>query len=77
MNRAFQPPTWQANRRLLITGAVVYTPQYLFTAAAPTSLLITDGIITWIGNDPTAHHGYADAIVDVKSALVMPGFVDE
>ena len=76
MNREFQPPNWQANRRLLITGAVIYTPQYLFTAAAPTALLITDGIITWIGNDATTHRDYADAIVDVRGALVLPGFVD-
>ena len=76
MNREFQPPNWQANRRLLITGAVIYTPQYLFSAAAPTSLLITDGIITWIGKDASKHHDFADAIVDVDGALVMPGFVD-
>jgi hypothetical protein len=76
VNRAFKPPTWQANRRLLITGAVIYTPQYGFTAAAPNSLLVDGGIITWIGNDAVKYRDDADTVVDVEGAFVLPGFVD-
>ncbi len=76
MAREFAAPSWQAHRRLLITGAVIYTPNYRFGSAAPTAMLVDSETITWVGNDPVHHLDSADAVVDVQGALVMPGFVD-
>ena len=39
-------------------------------------MLIVDGSIAWIGNDPDRHRDSADAVLDVLGALIMPGFVD-
>src|SRR6266536_2918473 len=45
-------------------------------AAAATGLLVANGVIAWLGRDPDAVVGHADAMVELDGALVTPAFVD-
>lgn len=65
----------------LYRGGAVLTPGVLAapaTAAAPSALLVSDGVVGWLGGADEAD-GLADAadeVVELDGALVTPGFVD-
>jgi predicted amidohydrolase YtcJ len=60
--------------RTIYLGGHVYTPQDPFA----TALVVEDGIIAWAGQDGAARASISpgDHVVDLRGALVTPGFVD-
>ncbi len=67
--------------RTLLRGGRVYAPAEPGTPgpATPgpaTGLLVANGVIAWLGRDPDAVVGHADAMVELDGALVTPAFVD-
>jgi predicted amidohydrolase YtcJ len=67
-------PAWRASERVLLHGGVVYSPASPFA----TAMLIDGDTVAWLGEDSAAaaHHDSADRIIDLRGALVTPGFVD-
>lgn len=57
---------------LLITGARLYAPSEPFAD----SLYISEGRIQWVGQREAANVGAHVQIIDVRGALIAPGFVD-
>lgn len=60
--------------RQLWRGGAIHSPQFPFA----TAIELTDGIITWIGDEDTADARASDAseIVDCAGGVVLPAFVD-
>ncbi|HEY0217498.1 MAG TPA: amidohydrolase family protein [Cellulomonas sp.] len=58
----------------LYRGGAVHAP----TVPDATSLLVVDGVVTWLGTDDEADGlaSAADEVVELRGALVTPGFVD-
>ena len=67
-------PTWAGSQRVLLHGGVIYSPVSPFA----TAMLVDGDTVAWLGEDSAAaaHQDSADAIVDLRGALVTPGFVD-
>lgn len=59
---------------VLLTGGHIYSSQDPFA----TAMLVADGVIVWVGDDSGAliYSDDADQCVDLRGALVTPGFVD-
>lgn len=60
--------------RVLLRGGTVYSP----VAPFATAMLVDGAVIAWLGEDSAAdaHTDTADVVVDLRGALVTPGFVD-
>ncbi len=57
----------------LLVGARIYSS----LAPDATSMAVTDGIVSWVGDDRAAHALHPDAdVVDLGGAFVAPAFVD-
>lgn len=58
----------------LLRGGHVYTPEDPFA----TAMLVVDGRVAWVGDDGGAaiYADDADAVIDLRQALVTPAFVD-
>jgi predicted amidohydrolase YtcJ len=69
-----QPPEWRSKRRVLMFNGTIHSPASPFA----TAMLVDGDEIAWLGEDSAAdsHHDAADEIVDLRGALVTPGFVD-
>ena len=67
-------PAWSATERVLLYGGTIYSPVSPFA----TSMLVDGDTIAWLGEDSAAdaHRDAADRVVDLRGALVTPGFVD-
>lgn len=67
-------PTWAADRRVLLVGGRLYSPVSPFA----TAMLVDGDEIAWLGEDSAAqaYVDAADEVVDLRGALVTPGFVD-
>ena len=67
-------PAWASTRRILLHGGTIYSPVSPFA----TAMLVDGDHIAWLGEDSAAraHHDSADEVVDLRGALVTPGFVD-
>lgn len=58
---------------MLLTGGRIYTP----TAPAATAMAISNGVITWVGQDEPGRALHQDAeIMPLDGAFVTPAFVD-
>ncbi len=66
--------SWTSSERILLHGGTVYSPVSPFS----TAMLIDGGTIAWLGEDSAAraHRDCADRVIDVRGALITPGFVD-
>jgi predicted amidohydrolase YtcJ len=60
--------------RTVYVGGHVYTPEDPFA----TALIVEAGNVAWTGQDGAAHSSMSagDTVVDLRGALVTPGFVD-
>jgi len=68
-------PALPKDAPLLLTGATVYTSSSEAPKAA--AILAVDGKIAFVGDDAEARKKAPDAnVVDLKGAVVYPGFVD-
>ena len=56
----------------LYRGGAVHTPEH----PAATALLVRDGLVAWVGDDPRGAPAKAQRTVDLDGALVTPAFVD-
>lgn len=67
-------PAWRGTQRVLLHGGVIHSTASPFA----TAMLVDGDRIAWLGDDSAvATHGEtADAVVDLRGALVTPGFVD-
>jgi predicted amidohydrolase YtcJ len=67
-------PTWAGSERVLLYGGTIYSPVSPFA----TAMLVEGDTIAWLGEDSAAeaHRDAADVVVDLRGALVTPGFVD-
>lgn len=67
-------PPGDGTRRTLYLGGAVYCADEPFA----TAMLVSDGVIAWIGSDGAARafSDDADDVVDLGGALVTPAFVD-
>lgn len=67
-------PAWAGDRRVLLVGGRLYSSASPFA----TAMLIDRGEIAWLGEDSAAqaYVDAADEVVDLRGALVTPGFVD-
>ena len=67
-------PDWRASERVLLVGGSVYSPASPFA----TAMLLDGDEIAWLGEDSAAaaHRDSADRVIDLRGALVTPGFVD-
>jgi predicted amidohydrolase YtcJ len=68
------PPAWRATDRVLLVGGSIYSPASPFA----TAMLVDGDEVAWLGEDSAAaaHRDSADRVVDLRGALVTPGFVD-
>ncbi len=68
------PPIWAGTDRVLLHGGVIYSHASPFA----TAMLIEGDVIAWLGEESAAqlHRDSADRVVDLRGALVTPGFVD-
>ncbi len=67
-------PAWASSERVLLHGGTIYSPVSPFA----TAMLIDGDRIAWLGEDSAAqaHRDSAHRTVDLRGALVTPGFVD-
>ena len=67
-------PSWAGTRRVLLHGGTIYSPVSPFA----TAMLVDGDTIAWLGEDSAAnaHRDSADVVIDLRGALVTPGFVD-
>ena len=66
--------TWSGTERVLLHGGTIYSPVSPFA----TAMLVEGDTIAWLGEDSAAaaHRDSADRVLDLRGALVTPGFVD-
>ena len=66
--------------RLLIVGRVIYLNGHVYSPEDPfaTALVVDGATVGWVGQDGAAlaNAGADDEVIDVKGALIAPGFVD-
>jgi imidazolonepropionase-like amidohydrolase len=73
---AGKPPVHaQAVKRLRITNAMVI-PGTGVPAYGPVDILVEDGLIARVGNDPNKRWPASDATIDATGKYVMPGIVN-
>jgi len=67
-------PSWAGQERLLLRNATLYAPRQPFA----TAMLIDGPTIAWLGEESAAdgHLDGVDRVIDLRGALVTPGFVD-
>lgn len=67
-------PSWGATERVLLLGGSVYSPVSPFA----TAMLLDGDEVAWLGEDSAAaaHRDSADRVINLRGALVTPGFVD-
>lgn len=67
-------PVWASTERVLLHGGTIYSPVSPFA----TAMLIDGDRIAWLGEDSAAqaHRDSAHRTIDLRGALVTPGFVD-
>jgi predicted amidohydrolase YtcJ len=67
-------PHWAGTQRVLLHGGTVYSPVSPFA----TAMLVDGDRVAWLGEDSAAqaHRDSADVVIDLRGALVTPGFVD-
>jgi predicted amidohydrolase YtcJ len=67
-------PDWASSERVLLHGGTIYSPVSPFA----TAMLIDGDTVAWLGEDSAAeaHRDTAHRLVDLRGALVTPGFVD-
>ena len=65
---------WAGSERILLHGGTIYSPVSPFA----TAMLVDGDTVAWLGEDSAAvaHEDSADRVVDLRGALVTPGFVD-
>lgn len=65
---------WASSERVLLHGGTIYSPVSPFA----TAMLVEGDQIAWLGEDSAAraHRDAAHRVVDLRGALVTPGFVD-
>jgi predicted amidohydrolase YtcJ len=67
-------PAWSSSERVLLHGGTIYSPVSPFA----TAMLVDGDTIAWLGEESAAqaHRDSADRVIDVRGALITPGFVD-
>lgn len=67
-------PGWAGQERVLLRNGMIYSPADPFA----TAMLIDGATVAWLGEESAAeaHLDAADRVVDLRGALVTPGFVD-